>query len=116
LHVLYMAGGRSNMVGTQAQVILQAADVSRRHETGAQQPVGVQRCTPSAGNAALMTAELKGTLCEHAMGNYRILAGLGSDLLSAAAQRDLAQVDEKLYLEIFAPSKSAGAARAMRSR
>jgi general secretion pathway protein A len=54
----------------------------------------------SAGNAALMTAELKRTLCEHAVGNYRILAGLGSDLLSAAAQRDLAQVDEKLSRDL----------------
>jgi type II secretory pathway predicted ATPase ExeA len=70
----------------------------------------------SAGNAALMTAELKRTVCEHALGNYRILAGLGADLLSAAAQRDLAQLDEKLYLEIFAPPKSAGASRAARSR
>jgi type II secretory pathway predicted ATPase ExeA len=70
----------------------------------------------SAGNAALMTAELKRTVCEHALGNYRILAGLGADLLSAAAQRDLAQLDEKLYLEIFAPPKNAGAARAARSR
>ncbi len=70
----------------------------------------------SAGNAALMTAELKRTVCEHAVGNYRILAGLGSDLLSAAAQRDLPQLDEKLYLDIFAPPKSAGASRAARSR
>jgi type II secretory pathway predicted ATPase ExeA len=70
----------------------------------------------SAGNAALMTAELKRTVCEHALGNYRILAGLCADLLSAAAQRDLAQLDEKLYLDIFAPPKSAGASRAARSR
>lgn len=69
----------------------------------------------SAGNAALMTSQLKHTVCEHALGNYRILAGLG-DLLTAAAQRDCPQLDEKLYLELFAPPKNASAARAARSR
>jgi general secretion pathway protein A len=55
----------------------------------------------TAGNATLMTAELVHTLCEHAMGNYRVLTGMAAELLAAAAQRELPQLDEKLYLELF---------------
>lgn len=55
-----------------------------------------------AGNASLMTPQLRNTLCDHAAGNYRILTTLAAELLAAAAQRDLAQLDEKLYLDVFA--------------
>lgn len=55
-----------------------------------------------AGNASLMTPPLRHTLCDHAAGNYRILTTLAAELLTAAAQRDLAQLDEKLYLDVFA--------------
>ncbi|MCP4286527.1 MAG: ATP-binding protein [Gammaproteobacteria bacterium] len=59
----------------------------------------------SAGNAGLMTQELKIALCDHAVGNYRVLTGMGAELLSTAAQRELTQLDEKLFLEVFgAPS------------
>jgi general secretion pathway protein A len=57
----------------------------------------------TAGNARLMTPELVATLAEHAAGNLRILHGLAGDLLAAGAQREVKQLDEKLYLEIFAP-------------
>jgi len=56
----------------------------------------------AAGNANLMTAELVQTLCEHAAGNLRILMTMASELLDAAVQRETAQLDEKLYFEIFA--------------
>jgi general secretion pathway protein A len=55
-----------------------------------------------AGNASLMTPALQQTLCDHAAGNYRILTTLAAELLAAATQRDLPQLDEKLYLELFA--------------
>ena len=55
-----------------------------------------------AGNASLMTPQLRHTLCDHAAGNYRILTTLAGELLAAAAQRDLPMLDEKLYLEVFA--------------
>lgn len=55
-----------------------------------------------AGNASLMTPALQQTLCDHAAGNYRILTTLAAELLAAATQRDLPQLDEKLYLEVFA--------------
>ncbi len=57
----------------------------------------------TAGNARLMTPELVATLAEHAAGNLRILHGLAADLLAAGAQREVTQLDEKLYLEVFAP-------------
>jgi type II secretory pathway predicted ATPase ExeA len=61
----------------------------------------------AAGNPNLMTAELKATLGEHALGNYRVLTTMAAELLAVAAQRELAQLDEKLYLEVFAPARSA---------
>jgi hypothetical protein len=47
------------------------------------------------------------TLADHAAGNHRVLMTLGSDLLAAAVQRDLSQLDEKLYFEVFALSTAA---------
>jgi general secretion pathway protein A len=55
----------------------------------------------AAGNAQLMTDELIRTLADHAAGNYRVLMSLAAELLAAAGQRDLAQLDEKLYFEVF---------------
>jgi len=55
----------------------------------------------SAGNASLMTPQLCQTLCDHAVGNYRVLATMAGELLATAAQRELTQLDEKLYLELF---------------
>lgn len=70
----------------------------------------------SAGNAALMTPELKHTLCEHALGNYRVLTNLAAELLSAGAQRKLPRLDEKLYLDLFNPMQPSTARRAARAR
>lgn len=55
-----------------------------------------------AGGARLMTADLQTTLCEHAVGNPRVLCNMAADLLAAGAQREVKQLDEKLYLEVFA--------------
>ncbi len=60
----------------------------------------------SAGNANLMTPELMNTLCEHAIGNYRVLTTMANELLTEAAQREATQLDEKLYLELFATPPS----------
>ena len=56
-----------------------------------------------AGNPRLLTSELVATLAEHAAGNYRVLCGMAADLLAAGAEREAKQLDEKLFLEIFAP-------------
>jgi type II secretory pathway predicted ATPase ExeA len=63
----------------------------------------------AAGNSALMTPELIATLCEHALGNYRVLVSMCGELLAAAAQRELPRIDEKLYFEVFSLSKTATA-------
>jgi len=55
----------------------------------------------SAGNASLMTPQLCQTLCDHAVGNYRVLTTMAGELLATAAQRELTLLDEKLYLELF---------------
>ena len=57
----------------------------------------------AAGNSALMTAQLKNTLAEHAAGNYRILMNLADELLGEAADRELPRIDEKLFLDVFQP-------------
>jgi general secretion pathway protein A len=55
-----------------------------------------------------MTPQLLDTLCEHALGNLRVLTNLGMELLTAAAQRELTQLDEKLYFDLFsAPRRTA---------
>jgi general secretion pathway protein A len=56
----------------------------------------------SAGNATLMTAQLMEAICDHALGNLRVMTTMAAELLAVAAQRELTQLDEKLYLEVFA--------------
>ncbi len=69
---------------------------------------GLNHLLAGAGNASLMTPALRHTLCDHAAGNYRILTTMAAELLAAATQRELPQLDEKLYLEVFAqPEASA---------
>jgi general secretion pathway protein A len=55
----------------------------------------------AAGNAGLMTTELKATLADHAAGNYRVLMNLSDELLTVALDRELPRLDEKLYLDVF---------------
>ena len=48
LHQLHTTRCRRHMIGAQAQVVLQPADVSRWHEAGVQQTMHVQRGPPLA--------------------------------------------------------------------
>lgn len=57
-----------------------------------------------AGNPHLMTPELQTTLTEHAAGNLRVLTTMANELLATAAKRELKQLDEKLYLDTYAPA------------
>lgn len=70
----------------------------------------------SAGNVSLMTPQLCQTLCDHAAGNYRVLTTMAAELLAVAAQRELAKLDEKLYLEVFAPPESSTTRRKAAAR
>jgi len=65
----------------------------------------------SAGNPHLMTPELMTTLCDHAVGNLRVLTTLAAELLAVAARRELTRLDEKLYFELYSPQKPPRAAR-----
>jgi hypothetical protein len=49
-----------------------------------------------------MSEALIDMLCEHAIGNYRVLTGMAGELLYAAAEKKLTHLDEKLYFECFA--------------
>jgi hypothetical protein len=54
-----------------------------------------------------MTKTLQDTLCEHSMGNLRLMMNLANELLSAAAERQLDQLDEKLFLEFLSAQQPA---------
>lgn len=55
-----------------------------------------------AGNPSLMTPELMTTLSEHAAGNLRVLSSMANEMLAMAARREVTQLDQKLYFEVFA--------------
>lgn len=64
----------------------------------------MRHCMTKAGAAKLMTPELVTTLCEHAAGNYRTLMTMASDLLVTGAQREVKQLDEKLFFDTYTPT------------
>ncbi len=66
----------------------------------------------TAGHPHLMTPELIQTLCDHALGNYRVLTTMAAELLASAAHQELTQLDEKLYLEVFGSPNSRARKRA----
>ena len=66
---------------------------------------GLEHLLANAGNSSLMTPQLMQMLCEHSLGNYRVLYNLAGDLLAMAAQLERAQLDEKLYFECFPITK-----------
>lgn len=65
-----------------------------------------------AGNASLMTEPLINTLCEHAVGNYRILVGMAADLLAKAAEDEITELDEKLYFQCYDQVPASSSAKA----
>jgi type II secretory pathway predicted ATPase ExeA len=70
----------------------------------------------AAGNPRLMSPALVTTVCEHAAGNFRVLANMAAELLTEGLQREVPQLDEKLYLEVFASlSKSRSRSDARRA-
>ena len=50
-----------------------------------------------------MTAELKDALVDHSAGNYRVLMTMGGELLAYGMAHEIAQLDEKCYLEVYQP-------------
>ena len=54
-----------------------------------------------AGNATLMTSQLRETLVDHAAGNYRLLMTMSAELLAYGMAHEVPQLDEKFSLEVF---------------
>ena len=69
-------------------------------------PEELQECLrhtlQKAGAVKLMSPEVIATLCDHAQGNLRALMNMAGELLALAAQREAAQIDEKLFFELSA--------------
>jgi type II secretory pathway predicted ATPase ExeA len=70
----------------------------------------------AAGNPKLLTPGLMQTLSEHALGNRRVLVNTAAELLAAAAERNLSQLDEKLYLELVGEPRPAAPRRVVNRR
>jgi type II secretory pathway predicted ATPase ExeA len=68
----------------------------------------LQHALDQAGQPGLMSSEVITTLAEHAAGNLRVLSIMANDLLVEAVRRDLSEIDQKLYLELFAPRNGRG--------
>jgi len=69
-----------------------------------------------AGAPHLMTPELCSALVDHCAGNLRILTSMAADLLGAAVNQELTQLDEKLFIEIFSTKPRASTKRKPRKK
>jgi type II secretory pathway predicted ATPase ExeA len=74
----------------------------------------LRHITAQAGNAKLMTDGVITALAEHAAGNYGTLTQMAGELLVCAAERDMRQIDEKLFFEVFALPQSASTQKGKR--
>lgn len=61
----------------------------------------LEHCLNQAGAPHLISEQLMHTLVEHAAGNLRLLNNMAAELLEKGAQNEVAQLDEKLFLELF---------------
>jgi type II secretory pathway predicted ATPase ExeA len=68
--------------------------------------VALENALERAGNRQLLSREVMETMVEHCAGNFRTLMIMGGELLQEAMARELAKIDEKLYLEVFAAPPS----------
>lgn len=69
-----------------------------------------------AGAADLIAKPVRDALVEHAAGNYRVMMTAAGELLLAAAEREVAEIDEKLYFEVFETRTTRRSAARTRSR
>jgi len=58
-----------------------------------------------------MTKPLMSALLEHSAGNLRLLYVMAAELLTVAAQRELTQLNEQLFLELYSPTPQKKQAR-----
>jgi type II secretory pathway predicted ATPase ExeA len=86
-------------LGTRIRTRLCTESASREELSGL-----LSHALAKAGNPTLMTPELRDTLVDHAIGNYRLLMTMAGELLAYGMVHEVAQLDEKLYLEVFQPA------------
>ena len=58
-----------------------------------------------AGASHLMTKGLKEMIAEHGCGNIRFVNNIAGEMLTEASQRNLSQLDEALYLEMYSRAR-----------
>lgn len=98
-------------LGTRIRIRLSIEPASREELSAC-----LRHLIAKAGNAKLCTPALIDTLAEHALGNRRVLINSAAELLAQAAERDLAQLDEKLFLQVFSEPRVAPAVSARAKR
>ena len=86
-------------LGTRIRTRLNTANASREELLEL-----LSHALTKAGNATLMTAELKDVLVDHAAGNYRLLMTMSGELLAYGMAQEVTQLDEKCFLEVFQPT------------
>ncbi len=78
----------------------------------------VNHIIEQAGAPHLLTEELKLALVEHAAGNLRVLTNMAAELLAAGAEKELENLDDKLFFEVFSnsltPRRKKSASRSVR--
>jgi general secretion pathway protein A len=86
-------------IGTRIRTRYMAEPVSREELAEL-----LQERLDRAGNGTLMTKELIMTLADHSAGNPRVMLITADELFARAIERQLSQLDEKLFLETFGRS------------
>lgn len=64
----------------------------------------IQESTKRAGNSNLITLGLAETLAEHAAGNPRVMMNLAAECLAIGIRKEVQQLDESLFFELFPAS------------
>ncbi len=61
----------------------------------------MDHCLNQAGAQHLMTKTLIKTVVDHCAGNLRVLNNMAAELLASGIEKELSQLDEKLFIEVF---------------
>ena len=65
----------------------------------------LEHAISQAGASHLMTQTLMETLVDHAAGNLRVLNSMAAEMLLEGERKEMAKLDEKLFLELFSRHK-----------
>lgn len=65
----------------------------------------LEHAIKEAGAPHLMTDTLMRTLAEHAAGNLRVLNAMAEEMLAAGLRKEIKQLNEKLFLEVYSRQK-----------